>query len=164
MSPIVKFFTKGNIIKRHNLSDSGFISEEFKNYSLQGFDGETFTIGDIDNFLNKPRYHSNKIQGIWNKIDDKILKPIFIDNYNTAREEHSQIAKEIIQLFENHEKKKMKLKAIKSFKKNNGLENNNDLEDLNGIEMKEKETLDDSSTNLENLKPIEISSPSNNSS
>ena len=84
------------------MPDNGLISEEYKNYSLQGFNGETLTIGDIDKFLNKSRYNNNGIQGLWHKIDEKILKPIFIDNFNTAREEHSQIAKEIIQLFENH--------------------------------------------------------------
>ena len=92
---------------------------------------------------------------MWRKIDDKILKPIFIDNYNTAREEHSQIAKEIMQLFENHEKKKLKQKAIKSFNQNNRI---NDMDDdLNGIEMKEREA-NDSSTNLTNLKPVEFES------
>ena len=165
MSPIVKFFSKGKNVIRQTMPDNGFISEDFKNYSLQGFDGETLTIGDIDSFLNKPRHNSNKIQGIWNKIDEKILKPIFIDNYNTAREEHSQIAKEIMQLFENHEKKKLKEKAIKSFNKNNGLISGDidDVNDLNGIEMKEKDELNDSSTNLANLNPIEISMPSTNS-
>ena len=165
MSPIVKFFSKGKNVIRQTMPDNGFISEDFKNYSLQGFDGETLTIGDIDSFLNKPRHNSNKIQGLWNKIDDKILKPIFIDNYNTAREEHSQIAKEIMQLFENHEKKKLKEKAIKSFNKNNGIisSESDDVNDLNGIEMKERDELNDSSTNLANLNPIEISMPSTNS-
>ena len=158
MSPIVKFFTKGQNISRRNNQDNGFIGDELKNYSLQGFDGETLTIGDIESFLNKPRNHINKIQGLWQKIDEKILKPIFIDNYNTAREEHAQIAKEIMQLFENHEKKKLKQKAINSFNKKNGLE-----EDTNGVEMKESEPGNDSSTNLTNLtnfKPIEINNSS----
>ena len=164
MSPIVKFFSKGKNIIRQAIPDNGFISEDFKNYSLQGFDGETLTIGDIDSFLNKPRHNSNKIQGLWHKIDEKILKPIFIDNYNTAREEHSQIAKEIMLLFENHEKKKLKDKAIKSFNKNNGLINNEgEADDLNGIEMKEQDELNDSSTNLDKLTPIEISTPSTES-
>ena len=78
MSPIVKFFSKGKNVIRQTMPDNGFISEDFKNYSLQGFDGETLTIGDIDSFLNKPRHNSNKIQGLWNKIDDKILKPIYL--------------------------------------------------------------------------------------
>ncbi len=121
---------------------------------MQGYDGETLSIGDIESFLNKPRHNSNKIQGIWNKIDDKILKPIFIDNFNTAREEHSQIAKEIMKLFENHEKKKLKDKAINSFNKKNRI---NDPEDLNGIEMKDQEDL-----NL-NLNEIENSTPSSKS-
>jgi hypothetical protein len=54
------------------------------------------TIGDFDIFLNKSRVHGNKIQGFWPKIDEQILKLIFFDNYNTAREEHTQIAKEIM--------------------------------------------------------------------
>ena len=161
MSAIIKFFTKGKNIERHNIPDNGLISEDFKNYSLQGFDGETYTIGEIDDFLNKPRQERNTIQGLWNKIDEKILKPIFIDNFNNAREEHSQIAKEIMQLFENHEKKKLKQKVINSFKTNNG-KNNNDLDSLNGIELKENYERNDSSTNLTSLKPIEISSTSNN--
>jgi sodium/hydrogen exchanger-like protein 6/7/sodium/hydrogen exchanger 8 len=158
MSPIVKFFTKGKNISRRNNQENNFNGEELKNYSLQGFDGETLTIGDIESFLNKPRNHINKIQGLWQKIDEKILKPIFIDNYNTAREEHAQIAKEIMQLFENHEKKKLKQKAINSFNKKNGLD-----EDTNGVEMKESEPGNDSSTNLTNLtnfKPIEINNSS----
>ena len=159
MSPIVKFFTKGKKIQNKSIPESGYISDDFKNYSLQGFDGETLTIGDFDSFLNKPRHNSNKIQGLWRKIDDKILKPIFIDNYNTAREEHSQIAKEIMQLFENHEKKKLKQKVIKSFNQNNRI---NDMDDdLNGIEMKESEA-NDSSTNLTNLKPVEFESSQTN--
>ena len=155
MSPIVKFFTKGQNISRRNNQDNGFNGDEIKNYSLQGFDGETLTIGDIESFLNKPRNHINKIQGLWQKIDEKILKPIFIDNYNTAREEHAQIAKEIMQLFENHEKKKLKQKAINSFNKKNGLD-----EDTNGVEMKESEQVNDSSKNLTNFKPIEIDNSS----
>ena len=152
MSPIVKFFTKGKNIIKKGMPDNGFISEDYKNYSLQGYDGETLSIGDIDSFLNRPRHNSNKIQGLWHKIDDKILKPIFIDNFNTAREEHSQIAKEIMQLFENHEKKKLKDKAINSFNKKNGI---NEPDDLNGIEMKDQEDL--------NLNEIEISTPSTKS-
>ena len=164
MSPIVNFFTKGKNIQKH-IPNQELIPEDFKNYSLQGFDGETLTIGDIDNFLNKPStFHNNRIQGLWNKIDEKILKPIFIDNYNTAREEHSQIAKEIMQLFENHEKTKLKQKAIKNFKKNAKL--NNMFEEDNGIELKENDAFieaDSSSKHLNDLKPIEISSPSTNS-
>ena len=140
------------------MPDNSFISEDFKNYSLQGFDGETLTFGDFDNFLSKPRHQNNKIQGLWYKIDDKILKPIFIDNFNTAREEHSQIAKEIMQLFENHEKKKMKQKAINSYKMDNDKDDKDikdikdDLDNLNEIELTEKDTRNDSSTNLTNFK------------
>ena len=150
MSPIVKFFTRGKNIIRKNVPDNGLIGNDYKNYSLQGFDGETLTIGDIESFLSKPRHNANKIQGLWHKIDEKILKPIFIDNFNTAREEHSQIAKEIMQLFENHEKKKMKLNAINSFNQKNGI-NSVDNEEINGIEMKEN----DSSKNLTNFKQME---------
>jgi sodium/hydrogen exchanger-like protein 6/7/sodium/hydrogen exchanger 8 len=157
MSPIVKFFTRGQSIKRRS-SDNGLMGEEFRNYSLQGFDGETLTIGDFENFLDAPRYNQNKIQGLWNKIDEKILKPIFIDNYKDAREEHSQIAKEVMQLFENHEKKKMKQKAIKSFKKNYGIDrgdNDNESENMNGIEMKDNDE-NDISTNLSDFKKFDI--------
>ena len=157
MSPIVKFFSKGKNIKRTNSIENEFIGEEFKSYSLQGFDGETLTIGDFENFLNKPRFN-NKIEGLWTKIDEKILKPIFIDNYTDAREEHSQIAKEIMQLFENHEKKKMKQKAIKSFKKNYGIDrgdNDNESENMNGIEMKDNDE-NDISTNLSDFKKFDI--------
>ena len=161
MSPIVKFFTKGKIKKRRNMGDNEFISDDFNNHSLQVFDGETLTIGetDIEAFLDTPKGKSNRIQGIWKKIDDNILKPIFIDNYNTAREEHSQIAKEIMQLFEKHEKKKMKLKTIKSLNKKKGM-NYNKYEDNNGIEMKEKDEPTDLSKNEQNI--IEIKTPSNN--
>ena len=58
-------------------------------------------------------------------------------------------------------KKKLKQKVINSFKTNNS-KNNNDLDSLNGIELKENYERNDSSTNLTSLKPIEISSPSNN--
>ena len=160
MGPIVKFFTKGNNIKRNNNSmlQTEFIGEDFKSYSLQGFDGETLTIGDFENFLEKPRFNTNKIEGLWNKIDEKILKPIFIDNYKEAREEHSQIAKEVMQLFENHEKKKMKQKAIKSFKQAYGisLDNDNERNNMNGIEMKENDE-NDISTNLSDIKKLDDS-------
>jgi len=159
MSPIVKFFTKGKNIKRNTMVENEFIGEDFKSYSLQGFDGETLTIGDFENFLDKPRFNSNKIEGLWNKIDEKILKPIFIDNYKDAREEHSQIAKEIMQLFENHEKKKMKQKAIKSFKKNYGIkfdDKDNEDDNINGIEMKENDEID-ISTNLSDIKKLDAS-------
>ena len=60
-------------------------------------------------------------------------------------------------------KKKLKDKAIKSFNKNNGIINNED--DDNGIEMKESDQLNDSSTNLAdlNLNQIEISTNKTNS-
>ena len=156
MSPIVKFFMRGKSIKRSNTLENEFLGEDFKSYSLQGFDGETLTIGDFENFLEKPRVYTNKIEGLWNKIDEKILKPIFIDNYKDAREEHSQIAKEVMQLFENHEKKKMKQKAIKSFKQNYGIDAGiNDTDNINGIEMKESDD-NDISTNLTKIKKFDI--------
>ena len=156
MSPIVKFFMRGKSIKRSNTLENEFLGEDFKSYSLQGFDGETLTIGDFENFLEKPRVYTNKIEGLWNKIDEKILKPIFIDNYKDAREEHSQIAKEVMQLFENHEKKKMKQKAIKSFKQNYGIDAGiNDTDNINGIEMKESDD-NDISTNLSEMKKFDI--------
>ena len=74
-----------------------------------------------------------------------------------AREEHSQIAKEVMQLFENHEKKKMKQKAIKSFKKNYGItapDSDNDTDNINGIEMKENDEMDNS-TNLSEIKKLD---------
>ena len=166
MAPIVKFFTKGKSIKRPSVQDNEFIGEDFRSYSLQGFDGETLTIGDFENFLNKPIISSNRIEGLWNKIDEKILKPIFIDNYKNAREEHSQIAKEIMQLFENHEKKKMKDKAINSFKKNYGIDNNdidNENENMNGIEMKDSDDINDISTNLSDVKKFDINNSGINS-
>ena len=160
MSPIVKFFTKGKSIKRKSMLETEFIGEDFKSYSLQGFDGETLTIGDFENFLNKPRLNSNKIEGLWNKIDEKILKPIFIDNYQDAREEHSEIAKEILQLFENYEKKKLKKKAMKSFKVNYGInlgiDNDNENDHMNGIEMKDNDD-NDISTNLSEIKKLDDS-------
>ena len=156
MSPIVKFFMRGKSIKRSNTLENEFLGEDFKSYSLQGFDGETLTIGDFENFLEKPRVYTNKIEGLWSKIDEKILKPIFIDNYKDAREEHSQIAKEVMQLFENHEKKKMKQKAIKSFKQNYGIDAGiNDTDNINGIEMKESDD-NDISTNLSEMKKFDI--------
>ena len=158
MSPIVKFFTKGKNTKKRNKPETEFIGEDFRSYSLQGFDGETLTIGDFENFLNKPYYSTNKIEGLWNKIDEKILKPIFIDNYKDAREEHSQIAKEIMQLFENHEKNKIKQKAINKYKKNYGIDNNdidNENENMNGIEMKDNDD-NDISTNLSELNKFDI--------
>ena len=158
MSPIVKFFTKGKKTKKRNKPETEFIGEDFRSYSLQGFDGETLTIGDFENFLNKPYYSTNKIEGLWNKIDEKILKPIFIDNYKDAREEHSQIAKEIMQLFENHEKNKIKQKAINKYKKNYGIDNNdidNENENMNGIEMKDNDD-NDISTNLSELNKFDI--------
>ena len=156
MSPIVKFFMRGKSIKRSNTLENEFLGEDFKSYSLQGFDGETLTIGDFENFLEKPRVYTNKIEGLWSKIDEKILKPIFIDNYKDAREEHSQIAKEVMQLFENHEKKKMKQKAIKSFQQNYGIDTRiNDTDNINGIEMKDSDE-NDISTNLSEMKKFDI--------
>ena len=32
------------------MPDNGLISEEYKKYSLEGFNREALTIGDIDNF------------------------------------------------------------------------------------------------------------------
>ena len=58
----------------------------------------------------------------------------------------------------------MKQKALKSFNQNNKI--NNKFEEDNGIELREEDEgndADDSSTRLADLKPIEISTPSNNS-
>ena len=124
MSPIVNYFTKKEIQISKNFDDSSnSLGEELMNYSLQGFDGETLTIGDMNSFLNKPRNYNvnnNKIHGLWRKLDNLILKPIFIDDWVTVRDEHSQIAKEIMQIFENHEKKKLKAKERK-YSKNNDI-------------------------------------------
>ena len=43
------------------------IGNDYKNYLLQGFDGETLTIGDIESFLSKSRHNSidnEEINGI----------------------------------------------------------------------------------------------------
>ena len=88
------------------------------------------------------------------------MKPIFIDNYQDAREEHSEIAKEILQLFENYEKKKLKKKAMKSFKVNYGInlgiDNDNENDHMNGIEMKDNDD-NDISTNLSEIKKLDDS-------
>ena len=125
MSPIVKYFSEGTEVRKSSLDES-FIGEELRNYSLQGFDGETLNIsnfGDLDTFTNNnPRNYNmnnNKIHGLWAKLDKKILGPIFVDDWSTARQEHSQIAKEIMQIFDNHEKNKKKVKELKKFNKNN---------------------------------------------
>ena len=63
-----------------------------------------------------------------------------------------------MQLFENHEKKKMKQKAIKSFKQNYGIDrgdNDNESENMNGIEMKDNDE-NDISTNLSDFKKFDI--------
>ena len=64
-----------------------------------------------------------------------------------------------MQLFENHEKQKMKKKAIKSFKKNYGItmpNSDNDTDNINGIEMKENDEID-TSTNLSGIKKLDDS-------
>ena len=69
MSSIVKFFSSKKRNSRKSLNEED-LDIELSKYSLQGFDGETLTIGDFENFLNKPYYSTNKIEGLWNKIDD----------------------------------------------------------------------------------------------
>ena len=145
MSPIVKFFTRGDTTKKENMPNIAPKQENFQNYSLQGFDGETFTFGEIESYLDNPNRKRSKIHGIWHNFDEKYLKPIFIDNYESAREEHSQIAKEIMQLFENHEKNKIKTDSIQ----NNIREmKNKDSGSEKDTEVTENDNSNSSSTNL----------------
>ena len=144
MSPIVKFFTRGQS-KKENIPNIAPNQENFQNYSLQGFDGETFTFGEIESYLDNPNRKRSKIHGIWHNLDEKYLKPIFIDNYESAREEHSQIAKEIMQLFENHERKKLNPDDIQNnIREMKNKQSNNEIEK----EPTESDNSNSSSTNL----------------
>ena len=147
MSSIVKFFSTKKSYSRKSLNEED-LDIELSKYSLQGFDGEMMTIiSDETNDNNEElRYNNkNKIKGIWENLDNNILRPFFIDDWPDVKEDHTKIAKEILGILENHEKHKMKTKILNRFKSNGIINNNNEVnggttKKINDLEYKSFES------------------------
>ncbi len=60
----------------------------------------------------KSSFISNKITGIWGRFDNNFLKPIFIDDWPNVKEDHNQISNKIIDVFNEHQRKKIKNKEL----------------------------------------------------
>ena len=128
MSSIVKFFSSKKRNSRKSLNEED-LDIELSKYSLQGFDGEMMTIisDETNDTSEELRYNNkNKIKGIWENLDNNILRPFFIDDWPDVKEDHAKIAKEILGILENHEKHKMKNKILNRFK-SNGIINENEM-------------------------------------
>ena len=59
--------------------------------------------------------NDNQIKGFWYNIDDNILRPIFIDDWPDVKDQHEEIAKEILNILKKHEENKMKNKILRRF-------------------------------------------------
>lgn len=55
---------------------------------------------------------SNRIKGIWHRFDNNFMKPLFIGDWPSVKEDHDQISKKIIEVFEEHQRKKIKKKEL----------------------------------------------------
>ena len=128
MSSIVKCFSSKKRNSRKSLNEED-LDIELSKYSLQGFDGEMMTIvsDETNDTSEELRYNNkNRIKGIWENLDNNILRPFFIDDWPDVKEDHTKIAKEILGILENHEKHKMKNKILNRFK-SNGIINDNEI-------------------------------------
>ncbi len=128
MSSIVKCFSSKKRNSRKSLNEED-LDIELSKYSLQGFDGEMMTIvsDETNDTSEELRYNNkNRIKGIWENLDNNILRPFFIDDWPDVKEDHTKIAKEILGILENHEKHKMKNKILNRFK-SNGIINDNEM-------------------------------------
>jgi len=147
MSSIVKCFSTKKRYSRKSLNEED-LDIELSKYSLQGFDGEMMTIisDETNDNSEELRYNNkNKIKGIWENLDNNILRPFFIDDWPDVKEDHTKIVKEILGILENHEKHKMKNKILNRFKSNGIINNNNEVnggttKKINDLEYKSFES------------------------
>lgn len=56
---------------------------------------------------------SNKIKGLWKRFDENVMKPFFIADWPFVKEDHDEISRKIIALFEEHQRRKIKNKELK---------------------------------------------------
>jgi hypothetical protein len=56
---------------------------------------------------------SNKIKGLWRRFDNNFMKPLFIADWPYVKEDHDEISRKIISVFEEHQRKKIKSKEMK---------------------------------------------------
>lgn len=54
-----------------------------------------------------------KIKGYWNRFDNFVMKPFFIDDWPNVKRDHDEISLKIITVFDDHQKKKIKNKELK---------------------------------------------------
>ena len=60
----------------------------------------------IENKDSNTSFISRKITGLWGRLDKKYLKPLFIDDWPNVKEDHDQLSNKIIDVFNEHQKKK----------------------------------------------------------
>jgi hypothetical protein len=58
---------------------------------------------------------ASKLRGFWHKIDNKYIKPFLIEDWPNVKYDHDEVSVKIINLFDEHQRKKMKSKEIRSF-------------------------------------------------
>ncbi len=56
---------------------------------------------------------SHKLKGLWNGFDENFMKPFFIADWPFVKEDHDEISRKIIAVFEEHQRKKIKNKELK---------------------------------------------------
>lgn len=113
MATIVKYFTS----HKNKVEVEKEQEHELEKFSLQGYEGELLAIGEKKKKENKQKEVkiSHRIKGLWHRIDDKYLRPFFIDDWPDVKTEHNHIAKDIIQVLEDYQKNRLKKKILNKF-------------------------------------------------
>ena len=112
MATIVKYFTS-----HKNKVEVKESEQEFEKFSLQGYEGELLPIGEKKQKESTPKEDkiSHRIKGLWHRIDEKYLRPFFIDDWPDVKTEHNHIAKDIIHVLEDYQKNRIKKKILNKF-------------------------------------------------
>jgi hypothetical protein len=63
-------------------------------------------------------YSKRSIRGMWHYFDNTYMKPFFIADWPNVKDEHDEISEKIINLFDEHMKRRLKNKELQSIVKN----------------------------------------------
>jgi hypothetical protein len=111
---VFKFLNKNENIIQNNSKNN--VEDDFEKYSIQRYDSNS----SIDYLASEKNLDGvkYKIKGLWHSFDNKIMKPFFIADWPFVKEDHNEISRKIIAVFEEHQRKKVKNKELQNLTKN----------------------------------------------
>lgn len=121
MPRMVKYFKRNekspieeiNENKSNNLYSLNDSDGSLERYSLSNYDvnnGRKKSDPSVD--LNVSQKISKKINGLWRRFDNYVMKPFFIGDWPYVKEDHDLLSQKIISVFDEHQKRKYKNKEM----------------------------------------------------